>query len=241
MNKDIISFKATEYIGRAGVALHRGDLEKAKKDTRTVLVLYRLQARETVANLTHDTEELRSLKRALKKAEQAGITFPMGKQRVKTLEEKVKLQRAALVDYGQSITATLDFWQSIGATLADLCNLCNRDYTQVLKEIKPERVEREFSSLIFVYNLDYKDPRNRGWIDFDVDAPFTHAVKEFFLDRMINTPEGRAASHRAMEECFPGIMEGALMEVTDADGVRRLIDKDGVEVATLDGEEGSTT
>ena len=104
-----------------------------------------------------------------------------------------ELQRAALVDYGQSITATLDFWQSIGATLADLCNLCNRDYTQVLKEIKPERVEREFSSLIFVYNLDYKDPRNRGWIDFDVDAPFTHAVKEFFLDRMINTPEGREA------------------------------------------------
>ena len=101
MNKDIISFKATEYIGRAGVALHRGDLEKARKDTRTVLVLYRLQARETVANLTHDTEELRSLKRALKKTEQAGITFPMGKQRVKTLEEKVKLQRAALVDYGQ--------------------------------------------------------------------------------------------------------------------------------------------
>ena len=31
------------------------------------------------------------------------------------------------------------------------------------------------------------------------------------------------------------------MEVTDADGVRRLIDKDGVEVATLDGEEGSMT
>ena len=155
---------------------------------------------------------------------------------MKTLEEKVKLQRERPVNYGESIVVTLDFWQSIGATLADLCNLCNRDYGQVLKEIKPERVDREFSSLIFVYNLDYKDPRNRGWIDFDVDAPFTHAVKEFFLDRMINTPEGRAASHRAMEACFPGIMEGALMEVTDADGVRRLIDKDGVEVATLDGE-----
>lgn len=29
MNKDIISFKETEYIGRAGVAYHRGDLEQA--------------------------------------------------------------------------------------------------------------------------------------------------------------------------------------------------------------------
>lgn len=237
MNKDIISFKETEYIGRAGVAYHRGDLEQAKKDTRTMLVLYRLQAREAITDLVRDTDELRTLKRALKKAEQAGITFPMGEQRAKVLAEKVKTLQAMLVDYGKSITVTLDYWQSIGATLADLCNLCNRDYAQVLKKIKPERVDREFSALIFVYNLDYKDPRNCGWIDFDVDAPFTHAVKEFFLDRMINIPEGRAASHRAMQECFPGIMEGALMEVTDADGVRRLIDKDGVEVATLDGEE----
>ena len=219
MNDNILSFKETEYIGRAGVAYHRGDLEQVKKDTRTMLALYRLRAREAVTDLVRDTDELRSLKRALKKAEQAGITFPMGEKRVKTLEEKVKLQRERLVNYGESIVVTLDFWQSIGATLADLCNLCNRDYAQVLKKIKPERVDREFSSLIF-----------------DVDAPFTHAVKEFFLDRMINTPEGREASRRAMEECFPGIMEGALMEVTDDDGVRRLIDKDGVEVATLDVE-----
>ena len=236
MNKDIISFKETEYIGRAGVAYHRGDLERAKKDTRTMLVLYRLRAREAVTDLVLDTDALRSLKRALKKAEQAGIMFPMGEKRVKTLEEKVKLQRERLVGYGESIVVTLDWWQGIGATLEDLCNLCNRDHKQVLREIKPERVDLEFSSLIFVYNLDYKDPRNRGWIDYDVDAPFTHAVKDYFLELMISTPEGRAASHRALEECFPGILEGALMEVTDADGVRRLIDKDGVEVATLDGE-----
>ena len=236
MNKDIISFKETEYIGRAGVAYHRGDLERAKKDTRTMLVLYRLRAREAVTDLVLDTDALRSLKRALKKAEQAGITFPLGEQRVKVMEEKVKLQRERLVGYGESIVVTLDWWQGIGATLEDLCNLCNRDHKQVLREIKPERVDLEFSSLIFVYNLDYKDPRNRGWIDYDVDAPFTHAVKDYFLELMISTPEGRAASHRALEECFPGILEGALMEVTDADGVRRLIDKDGVEVATLDGE-----
>ena len=237
MNKDIVDYKTSEYAGKMGVAFCRGDLESAQKYTKTLLVLYRLRAREAMADYVQDTDELRALKRTLKKAGQAGIVFPLGEKRVETLEKKVKLQRERLVGYGESIVVTLDWWQSIGATLADLCNLCNRDYAQVLKEIKPERVDLEFSSLIFVYNLDYKDPRNRGWIDFDVDAPFTHAVKEFFLDRMISTPEGRAASHRAMEECFPGIMEGVLMEVTDADGVRRLIDKDGVEVATLDGEE----
>ncbi len=236
MNKDLIDYKTSEYIGKMGVAFCRGDLESARKYAKTLLVLYRVRARDTVANLTQDTDELHSLKRTLKKAEQAGITFPLGEQRVKVMEEKVKLQRERLVGYGESIVVTLDWWQGIGATLEDLCNLCNRDHKQVLREIKPERVDLEFSSLIFVYNLDYKDPRNRGWIDYDVDAPFTHAVKDYFLELMISTPEGRAASHRALEECFPGILEGALMEVTDADGVRRLIDKDGVEVATLDGE-----
>ena len=236
MNKDLIDYKTSEYIGKMGVAFCRGDLESARKYAKTLLVLYRVRARDTVANLTQDTDELHSLKRTLKKAEQAGITFPLGEQRVKVMEEKVKLQRERLVGYGESIVVTLDWWQGIGATLEDLCNLCNRDHKQVLREIKPERVDLEFSSLIFVYNLDYKDPRNRGWIDYDVDAPFTHAVKDYFLELMISTPEGRAASHRALEECFPGILEGALMEVTDADGVRRLIDQDGVEVATLDGE-----
>ena len=206
MNKDLIDYKTSEYIGKMGVAFCRGDLESARKYAKTLLVLYRVRARDTVANLTQDTDELHSLK------------------------------RERLVGYGESIVVTLDWWQGIGATLEDLCNLCNRDHKQVLREIKPERVDLEFSSLIFVYNLDYKDPRNRGWIDYDVDAPFTHAVKDYFLELMISTPEGRAASHRALEECFPGILEGALMEVTDADGVRRLIDKDGVEVATLDGE-----
>lgn len=201
MNKDLIDYKTSEYIGKMGVAFCRGDLESARKYAKTLLVLYRVRARDTVANLTQDTDELHSLKRTLKKAEQAGITFPLGEQRVKVMEEKVKLQRERLVGYGESIVVTLDWWQGIGATLEDLCNLCNRD-----------------------------------WIDYDVDAPFTHAVKDYFLELMISTPEGRAASHRALEECFPGILEGALMEVTDADGVRRLIDKDGVEVATLDGE-----
>lgn len=234
MNRDVVDYKTSEYIGRMGVALHLSKKEKSRKDARTLLVLYRVQARDTVTQLVQNTADLRALKRSLKKAEQAGIAFPMGEMRVKILEEKNQALRRMLVNLGQAITVTLDFWQSIGATLADMCNLCNRDYGRVLKEIKPKRVDEKFSALIFVHNLDYKDPRNRGWIDFDVDAPFTHAVKEYFLDLMINTPEGRKVSHRAMEECFPGIMENALTIVTDADGVRRVIDKDGVEIATLD-------
>ncbi|MEY8232177.1 hypothetical protein AALA82_11200 [Oscillospiraceae bacterium 50-16] len=128
MNKDIVDYKTSEYAGKMGVAFCRGDLESAQKYTKTLLVLYRLRAREAMADYVQDTDELRALKRTLKKAGQAGIVFPLGEKRVETLEKKVKLQRERLVGYGESIVVTLDWWQSIGATLADLCNLCNRDY-----------------------------------------------------------------------------------------------------------------
>ena len=57
------------------------------------------------------------------------------------------------------------------------------------------------------------------------------------LDIMLHTAEGRQAAHEAMETVFPEVMENALTLVTDADGVERLIDKDGVEVGIV-GEEG---
>ena len=83
-------------------------------------------------------------------------------------------------------------------------------------------------------NLDYKDPRNRGWIEDEVDAPLTHAVKAHWIDLMRHTEAGRKAAHEAFEAVFPEIAENALTVVTDADGIRHLIDKDGVDVGTVD-------
>ena len=70
-----------------------------------------------------------------------------------------------------------------------------------------------------------------------IDAPLTHALKAYMTDLMLHTEAGKKAAHEAMNAVFPEIMENALRMVTDADGVRRLIDKDGEIVATLDGEE----
>lgn len=101
----------------------------------------------------------------------------------------------------------LDLWQQAGATFEDLCNICNRDPAQVRKELlESESIDDSFAGLVMVHNLDYKDPRNSGWLEDYIDAPLTHA-------------------------------ENALRMVTDADGVRHMIDKDGEIVATLDGEE----
>ena len=232
MNKDVIEFKVFEYLGRAGAAAMRGSLPKARRDATTLLILYRLQSRAASQELTERWAAIRALDRSMKKAESAGISFPLGTQRLSKLLEEYRAAEGELAEVGKAICLALDFWQSAGATLDDLCNLCNRDPAQVKENLHPE-VER-FSEMVFVHNLDYKDPRNTGWIEDEVDAPLTHAVKAHWMALVRHTEAGRKAAHEAFKAVFPEIAENALTVVTDADGIRHLIDKDGVDVGTVD-------
>ena len=190
-------------------------------------------------------DALKAAKRAVKKAEEAGITFSLAEARITQLETDYQKAHQEQIALGWIVMEALDQWQEAGATVRDLCNLCNRDYDQVfttLEELMTKynlgdwRDDR-FSALVCTHNLDYKNPRDTGWIDERVDAPLTHTAKEYMLDIMLHTAEGRQAAHEAMETVFPEVMENALTLVTDADGVERLIDKDGVEVGIV-GEEG---
>lgn len=160
MNKDVIDFKAYEYLGRSGAAAMQGRLPQAKRDATTLLVLYRLQSRAASQELTEKREEMRALYRSLRKAESAGISFPLGTQRLSKLLEEYRAAEGELAEVGKAICLALDFWQSTGATLDDLCNLCNRDPEQVREELDP--TEKLFSEMVFAHNLDYKDPRNAG-------------------------------------------------------------------------------
>lgn len=240
MDEGIIGFKISEYTGRVMIALKLGDRERAKKAAKMLLILYRLQSRAATNRLSDTLAEVSSAERAMKRAERSGIAFPFGEQRIEELRQERRAARSQLAGTGCEMCLALDLWQSLGATLQDLCNLCNRDYRQVEKEIKLERQGECFSGLIFVYNLDYKDPRDRGWIDYDVDAPFTHAVKEYHLDLMLNTPEGQAASREAFAHCFPEAWEKRLYTYADADGITRVVDKDGVEIGTIEEETHGT-
>lgn len=170
----------------------------------------------------------------MKKAERDGIRFLLGEQQLSKLREEYRAAESRLAEIGKSICLMLDTWQSTGATLEDLCNLCNCDPAQVKAKLDP--TEKLFSEIVFVRNLDYKDPRNRGWIEDEIDAPLTHAVKAHWMDLVRHTDAGRKAAHEAMNAAFPEITENALRLVTDADGVKHLIDKDGVEVGTLEEE-----
>lgn len=232
MNQEAIGFKVFEYLGRAGAAAMRGSLPKARRDATTLLILYRLQSRAASQELTEKREEIRALYRSLRKAESAGISFPLGTQRLSKLLEEYRAAEGELAEVGKAICLALDFWQSAGATLEDLCSLCNRDPEQVREELDP--TEKLFSEMVFVHNLDYKDPRNTGWIEDEVDAPLTHAVKAHWIDLMRHTEAGRKAAHEAFKAVFPEIAENALSVVTDADGIQHLIDKDGVDIGTID-------
>lgn len=238
INAKVLDRKLDEYVAHANIAFHSLDIPKAKKAAGVVVVLARRQARACVDRLMATTEELRANERAVKKMGQQGITFPLVERRSELLRKQLHETKELLSMTGEQMCAALDYWQVLGATLRDLCNLCNRDYAQVVRELQKYETDwptMKFSELVYIHNLDFKS--NLGWLDYAVDAPMTHSIKEYYLDLILHTPEGRAAAHEALEATFPGIMDNALYPVTDADGVRHWYDKDGVEVATTDGRE----
>ncbi len=238
MEKLIIDCKETEYLSRYYLAAHTGKQEKARKLALATLVMLRQQSR--IAHMKAESlwSEARGLKRSMKKMSEAALKFPLGEMRVKKLESDADAAQKELAHVGEEIHQMLELWQLAGATFEDLCNLCNRDPAQVRKELlESESTSDSFSGLAMVHNLDYKNPRETGWLEDSVDAPLTHALKAYMLDTMLHTEAGRKAAHEAMEAIFPEIMENAMTVVTDEDGTRHLIDKDGVDIGPLENEE----
>ena len=238
MEELIINCKETEYLSRYYLAAYTGKREKARRLALATLVMLRQQSR--VAHMEAESlwSEARGLQRSMKKMSEADLKFPLGEMRIKKLENDAKAARKELARVGGEIVQMLDLWQLAGATFEDLCNLCNRDPDKVRGELlESEDTADSFSKLAMVHNLDYKNPRDTGWLEDSVDAPLTHALKAYMQDIILHTEEGKKAAHAAMEAVFPEIMENAMTVVTDEDGVRYVIDRDGVEVATLDGEE----
>lgn len=238
MNESIISAKTTEYVNRYVIAEMLGNRTKMRKYALAALVMLRQESRAAHTKAESLWSELRATKRDMKKLAQKGVTFPLGEQRIKKLEEGASTAQKLLAHVGEEMSLILDLWQQSGATFEDLCNLCNRDPAQVRKKLlESESIDDSFVGLAMVHNLDYKDPRDTGWLEDSVDAPLTHALKAYMQDLILHTEAGKKAAHEAMNAVFPEIVENALRMVTDADGVRHMIDKDGEIVATLDGEE----
>ncbi len=235
MRDDVIWYKESEYVGKVGTSICLGRRDKARKQTEMLLVLYRLQSRQISQRIADTRERLQAVTREQKKLERKGITMLLVNDRKKKLQEELQTAESDLAGLGEQIFDALNLWEGLGATLEDLCNLCNRDPTQVTAEL--DAPELSLAEIAYVYNLDYKNPHDRGWIEDEVDAPFTHALKAYWLGIVFHTEKGRAAAHEAMKTIFTEVMENAMTLVTDADGIQRLIDKDGVEIASFDRED----
>lgn len=237
MEKLIIDCKETEYLSRYYIAAHTGKQEKARKLALATLLMLRQQSR--IAHMEAESlwGEARGLKRAMKKMSEAALKFPLGELRVKKLENAANAAQKELAHVGEEIYQMLELWQQAGATFEDLCNLCNRDPAQVRKELlESESIADSFAGLAVVHNLDYKNPGDTGILEDSVDAPLTHALKAYVLNTLLHTEAGRKAAHEALKSVFPKIMENAITVVTDEDGIRHLIDKNGVDIGALDGD-----
>lgn len=129
----------------------------------------------------------------------------------------------------------LDNWQKLGGTFGELCNLCNISEVKG-KQLISELDEQEFSKMMFICNLDYKN--SGDWIDDIPESPFTICIKEFMLDQMTNTEQGAKAAHEALQAVFPELWDSAIIlsasdggfRYTDENGDTHHIDKDGVEI-----------
>lgn len=230
-------------LGEAyGAAEARDERSSQATTIRNILVLQRMQARHVMNEHLSYRDEERRLKRAMKKAEQDGVTFLPAVTRLKMLETLEASCRKMMAQNGELLMWLLDWWQEAGATYDDLLRFCGADYPGMRKRLndfysKYEGDDRSFSGLVFVHNLDYKNPRETGWIEDYVDAPLTHCIKEWQFDKLHNDSRMKAAAHNALMEVFPDIMDNAMVMRTDDDGVKRLYDKDGECVDTLGGDE----
>lgn len=238
MKPEILNCKELEYSVRLATAIYRGNQDCIRKKALAHVIILRQCARAAHKRYMDLRQDLRGLERAVRKSEADGVSCVFSKMVLDRRRKECDKAEAALAKAGEELLYALDLWQTVGATFEDLCNLCNRDPAQVRGELlESEDTADSFSKLAMVHNLDYKNPRDTGWLEDSVDAPLTHALKAYLLDRMLHTEEGRKAAHEAMETVFPEIMENAYTEVTDENGVRRLYDKDGEEVGILGDED----
>lgn len=123
----VINCKEIEHTGRLALALHRNELEKTRRWTLTMLVVFRLQSRRTHAKEQAKWNEIRGLKRSMAELAARGVTVSLAELRLRKLQEEREAVEKELAAIGEQILSTLDVWQSLGADFEELCNLCNRD------------------------------------------------------------------------------------------------------------------
>lgn len=197
-----------------------------KNQCRRILIVLRMNIRNVISSVLDSGAEITRLTRYEKELKRQGIAMLPVLQAMEEAREWHKTAQTALAENGRLAMKYLDLWQEKGATLLDLCYLCGHEHRRTLREIRAKDRGMKFSKLVFVYNLDFRNDK-ADFLEFETDAPLTHAIKEHMLDLTLNTEAGMQASRQALVNCFPEIWDKACYLTKDCEGDDVFVDKDG--------------
>lgn len=201
--------------------------EKHKQMRKTIfstIILYRLMTQETIDLINESSDYERRYDRIIAKhsslLESHGESVEDLMKGRDEYKEHLENLNKLLINEGELICASLDSWQSLGASIEDLFNLCNAKPKQIEEVYRDNFEHKKFSEIMMVYGLDYD--HKGDWYDMRNYAPLTHSIKEYFLDYLnkahVKYPEVRKATDNKIQEMFPELCKHVVTEKKDENG-----------------------
>lgn len=225
-NRKLFEFRKA-YLERAN-----GGQVDEKQFWQTVIIITRMMARETLKLYNNFNDERLKWLHVKNQMKQQGICVLFAEAKLYEAEQQLKKAKEDLITHGKVISSVLTLWQFAGATLEDLCKLCNLNYEKIIQK-HPGIEDRNLADAALIYNLDYQ--RNGGgWIDTRLDGPLTHCLNEYMFYQIDTDPIAQEAAHNALLEVFPDLFENAYTSKIGEDGKMHLFDSDGNDVGILE-------
>lgn len=187
--------------------LSNGEREGNKLAWQTVIIETRMVVRQILVDYNAFHDERDRGQREKKRKEKQGIIDLSVETKLREMDELINQAREFLVIQGKIMDGALRLWQQAGATIEDLCKLCNLNYEKIIQEF-PDIVDENLADAAFTYNLDYM--KNKGdWIDTRLDGPITHCLIEYFRDQLLTNHLAKKAAHNALHKVFPNLFVNA--------------------------------
>lgn len=202
--------------------------KQMRKITFSAIIFYKLMAQETIDLINKYSDYKRINERSI--AKHSSLLESYGKSNDNLIDNLIKQKedckeqlnklKNLLISEGNAICASLDLWQSLGAGIEDLFNLCNAKPKQIEEVYHDNFEHKKFSEIMMVYCLDYHHKGN--WFDIRNYAPLTHSIKEYYIDHLekahVKYPELREATDNKIQELFPELSKHIAEEKKDEYG-----------------------
>ncbi len=206
--------------------------KSSKSDCLNAIVISRMLARIYLSWLFDIRSRVYKARCSVERAEKEGVYFLPSRALLKKLRDEKESVEECVIRQAEITICLFDYWKSCGATFEDFCNLCNRKPDEIRADLLQAEDAEDFVKLAFVYNIDYRDTGS-GYIENEVDAPFTHMFKEYFMHQITCTQEGKEAAREAFNTAFPDLLENTMTVRLGDDGQAHLFDRDGEDMGVV--------